>query len=136
MLDLDTCRRLMEAYPEDVGGHRTKAGDMYYSKRTIRSWDGGEWKGPVFEGQADGWGDAWHAKDGDVWCPRLEDLLDISGRLNQDGGDNECELSGQPGRWQFGCVAYVDWITDPYYCEPEEAVSAWLLAVAERRART
>ena len=74
-LSRDLCERLARAYPQDIGAHEYVDGDLFWRRGQAQVW--------VAFIEADTyWGGAWPIESTDVWCPRLEDLLELAQEVN------------------------------------------------------
>ena len=99
MLSLETCKALAEKYAE-VREHHFRPGDMYF----LRSPDGGFYENGCAISTSD------HYSRGEMWCPRLGDLLEIATTLlHREQPDEliavmEWRYDGEPDFccWVFG----------------------------------
>jgi hypothetical protein len=146
MLSRELCEALTEAYPE-VQEHRPKPGDVYWVQERP-----GSPLSPVVVWTEDGMYDFdfWRTETGkyvlpndflgasvvSLWCPRLDQLLEIA--RSKIGEHKAVVLTvGRPG---CHSAVQVHDAKGPVIEEgfsggstPEEAVARWLLAVAKER---
>ena len=115
-LSRDLCERLADLY-EEVREHLWADGDLFWRRGENVAW--------VAFGEADTyWGGAWPINEGDVWCPHLEDLLELAHGVLMDSHlwwdlvESEWVYCGEaPGR-DFEGRGHT----------PAKAVARWLIA--------